>query len=36
MRAYVDEVADSGSPPFADAARLRPWQDGTAVDLVGD
>lgn len=36
MRAYVDEVAGSGSPPFADAERLRPWQDGTAVDLVGD
>lgn len=34
MRAYVDDVATTGSPPFADPERLRPWQDGTAVDLV--
>jgi enoyl-CoA hydratase len=36
MRAYVDEVASAGSPPFADPERLRPWQEGTAVDLVTD
>jgi enoyl-CoA hydratase len=36
MRAYVDEVASAESPPFADLERLRPWQDGTAVDLLGE
>jgi len=36
MRAYVDEVATTGTPPFADSERLRPWHDGTAVDIVGD
>lgn len=36
MRAYVDELASSKSPPFADPERMRPWQDGTAVDLVGE
>jgi enoyl-CoA hydratase len=36
MRAYVDEVASAEYPPFADPERLRPWQDGTAVDMLSD
>jgi enoyl-CoA hydratase len=36
MRAYVDEVQSAQSPPFADPERLRRWQGGTAVDMVGD
>jgi enoyl-CoA hydratase len=36
MRAYVDEVASADSPPFADPERLRPWQEGTAADLVAE
>lgn len=36
MRAYSDAVVASGQAPFADPDRLRPWQDGTAVDMVSD
>jgi enoyl-CoA hydratase len=34
MRAYVDEVESSGSPPFGDAERIAPWQQGTAVNML--
>jgi len=36
MRAYVDELASEQSPPFTDPERMRRWQDGKAVDLVGE
>jgi len=36
MRAYVDELAKSESPPFADPERMRAWRDGTAADLTSE
>lgn len=33
MRAYVGAAEEQGSPDFTDPERLRPWSDGTAVDL---
>jgi enoyl-CoA hydratase len=33
MRAFVDTIAADGGSPWADADRLRPWQEGEAVDL---
>ena len=36
MRAYVDELAKSESPPFAGPERMRAWRDGTAADLTSE
>jgi hypothetical protein len=36
MRAFTDRIAKDGGSPWADAERLRPWQDGEAVDLGSD
>jgi enoyl-CoA hydratase len=35
MRAYVEEVEDAHAASFADRDRSRPWEEGTAADLVG-
>jgi enoyl-CoA hydratase len=35
MRAYREEMRAAG-PPFASDEQLAKWQDGTAVDLVGE
>jgi enoyl-CoA hydratase len=34
MRAYADQIAASESVPWSDPEELRPWQEGTAVELV--
>jgi enoyl-CoA hydratase/carnithine racemase len=36
MRAYVEALAESGSPPWASEDSLKPWRDGTAVDLLDE
>jgi enoyl-CoA hydratase len=33
MRAFVETIASEGDSPWADGARLRPWQRGEVVDL---
>ena len=33
MRAFVDQIAREGGSPWADPAKLRPWQRGEVVDL---
>jgi enoyl-CoA hydratase len=33
MRAFTATIAREGSSPWADAQRLRPWQDANVVDL---
>jgi enoyl-CoA hydratase len=33
MRAFTDRIAADGGSPWADAEKLRPWQDGQVVDL---
>jgi enoyl-CoA hydratase len=33
MRAFIERIHADGASPWADADRLRPWQDGDAIDL---
>jgi hypothetical protein len=35
MRAYVERV-DAGGAPWSDDDALRPWREGTAVDLTSE
>jgi enoyl-CoA hydratase len=34
MSAFVRQVADRGGSPWVDREALRPWQEGTAADMV--
>jgi enoyl-CoA hydratase len=35
MRAYADQIAAAEVAPWSERESLRPWQEGTAVDLTG-
>jgi hypothetical protein len=34
MRAYVEQLDESGGPGLADEEVVRQWQEGTKVDLT--
>lgn len=36
MRAYAEQISSEEAPAWTDPETLRPWREGTVVDLTGD